>query len=45
MATMSQLNCSIYFPQLKEVVHAADGHTAHRGPHVVLRHILERVLS
>ena len=31
-------------PQLKEVVHAADCHTAHGGPHVVLRHILERVL-
>ena len=26
------------------MVHAADCHTAHRGPHVVLRHILERVL-
>ena len=31
-------------PELEHVLHAADGHAAHRSPEVILGHILERVL-
>jgi hypothetical protein len=31
-------------PALKDVVHAADGHTAHRSPHVILCHVVQAVV-